>query len=90
MIKIQGYTQAQSDHRLFRRFSHCGKIAVLIVYVDDILLTDDHEEIGTMKIRLSKEFEVKDQGEMKYFSAMEKIDQNKGLLCPKGSIYWIC
>ncbi|KAM0944859.1 putative RNA-directed DNA polymerase [Dioscorea sansibarensis] len=81
VVKNHGYTQAQSDHTLFTRFSNEGKCAVLIVYVDDILLTgDDTKEIEAMKIRLSREFEVKDLGEMKYFLAMEIARSNKGIV----------
>ncbi len=39
-----GYTQCQADHTLFVKFSPEKKIAVLIVYVDDIILTGDYEE----------------------------------------------
>ena len=38
-VKSQGYTQGQGDHTMFIRHSHDGKIAILIVYVDDIILT---------------------------------------------------
>ncbi|CAJ2646885.1 unnamed protein product [Trifolium pratense] len=40
-MKKQGYIQGQADHTLFTKFSQDGKIAVLIVYVDDIVLTGD-------------------------------------------------
>ena len=40
-IKDQGYAQAQSDHTMFVKNSKKGKIAILIVYVDDIILTGD-------------------------------------------------
>ena len=90
-MKNHGYTQAQSDHTLFTRFSNEGKCAVLIVYVDDILLTgDDTNEIEAMKIRLSREFEVKDLGEMKYFLAMEIEGPTRGLLFLRESTSLIC
>ncbi|KAH9678967.1 retrovirus-related pol polyprotein from transposon RE1 [Citrus sinensis] len=39
-----GYIQCQSDHTLFVKFSTEKKIAVLIVYVDDIILTERLKE----------------------------------------------
>ena len=80
VVKQQGYIQIHADHTLFTRFSH-GKISVLIVYVDDILITgDDLEELMRLKIRLSHEFEIKVLGEMKYFLAMEVARSKKGIV----------
>ena len=46
-VKGQGFTQGQADHTLFMKISSEGKIVVLIVYVDDIILTgDDFEEMS--------------------------------------------
>ena len=47
-------------------------MAILIVYVDDIVLTgDDDEEIDKLKNILEKEFEINDLGNLKYFLGME-------------------
>lgn len=43
-VKRQGYTQAQTDHTLFYKHSVNVKIAILIVYIDDIILKGDHVE----------------------------------------------
>lgn len=40
-MKSQGYNQEQTDHTLFTKISTKGKLLVLIVYVDDIILTED-------------------------------------------------
>jgi len=37
-VKRQGFMHAQSDHTLFMRFSNDGKIVILILYVDDVIL----------------------------------------------------
>ncbi|RVW82434.1 Retrovirus-related Pol polyprotein from transposon RE1 [Vitis vinifera] len=43
-------------------------MAILIVYVDDIILSgNDMEELQKLKKYLSEEFEVKDLGNLKYF-----------------------
>ncbi|RVW54645.1 Retrovirus-related Pol polyprotein from transposon RE1 [Vitis vinifera] len=57
-----------------------GKLAVLIVYVDDIILTGDYEEeICTIKSFLAAEFEIKDLGNLKYFLGMEIARSRKGI-----------
>ena len=38
-ITSQGYRQYQADHTLFVKFSSEKKIVILIVYVDDLILT---------------------------------------------------
>lgn len=62
-----GYCQCQVDHTLFVKHSSHEKITVLIVYVDDIVLTgDDIAKMEKLKNSLAKEFEIKDLGELKY------------------------
>lgn len=75
----QGYTQAQTDHTMFYRHSQ-GKITILIVYVDDIIVTGDHhEEIERLKQALGKEFEIKDLGTLRYFLGMEVARSRTGI-----------
>jgi len=77
VLKRHGYTQGQSDHTLFFKH-HKGKMVVLAVYVDDIVLTgDDKVEINQIKGALTREFQVKDLEEMKYFLGME-VARSKG------------
>lgn len=40
-IKRQGYFEGQPDHTMFFKRSADGKIAILIVYFDDIILNRD-------------------------------------------------
>ena len=40
-VKNQGYHQTQTDHTMFVKHSEGRKMAVLLVYVDDIILTGD-------------------------------------------------
>ena len=71
-VKKFGYCQSQADHTLFYKHLIQGKIAILIVYVDDIILTgSDSIELGELKKRLADEFEIKDLGNLKYFLGME-------------------
>ena len=62
---------------MFYKSTNQGKITVLIVYVDDMILTgNDHVEIEALRKILAKEFEVKDLGVLRYFLGME-IARNK-------------
>ncbi|KAK2414048.1 putative mitochondrial protein [Trifolium repens] len=80
-MKKQGYIQGQADHTLFTKFSQDGKIAVLIVYVDDIVLTgNDTDEMGRVKEKLAVDFEIKDLGSMRYFLGMEVARSKDGIV----------
>ncbi|CAJ2672360.1 unnamed protein product [Trifolium pratense] len=80
-MKKQGYIQGQADHTLFTKFSQDGKIAVLIVYVDDIVLTgDDIVEMARVKEKLALDFEIKDLGSMRYFLGMEVARSKDGIV----------
>jgi hypothetical protein len=75
-----GYKQCNGDHTLFYKHSEC-RIAILAVYVDDIIITgDDEVEISRLKKSLSKEFEVKDLGQLKYFLGIEVARSPKGVV----------
>ncbi|XP_062104247.1 uncharacterized mitochondrial protein AtMg00810-like [Humulus lupulus] len=55
-------------------------MSVLIVYVDDIIVTGNHiEEMSMIKERLAKEFEVKDLGALRYFLGMEFARSKRGI-----------
>ncbi|KAE8700619.1 Detected protein of unknown function [Hibiscus syriacus] len=71
--------QSLADHTLFIKVTSTNKKAILIVYVDDIILIgDDEEEICNLKL-LNKEFETKDLGKLRYFLGME-VARSKGLV----------
>lgn len=75
----QGYMQAHTDHTLFYRHKD-GKSTILIVYVDDIILTgNDTMEMKRLKTRLASEFEIKDLGSLRYFLGMEVARNKKGI-----------
>lgn len=79
-MKEFGYSQCQADHTLFIKRSTEGKTTILIVYVDDIIVTGDcEEEIRSLKVFLAQEFEIKDLGNLKYFLGMEVARSKKGI-----------
>ena len=76
-----GYSQGQSDHTMFYRHLNGGGVIILIVYVDDIIITRSNEaEIQWLKGVLSTEFEVKDLGKFKYFLGMEVTRAKEGIV----------
>lgn len=80
VLKEDDYTQGQADHTLSVKHSEEGKISVLIVYVDDIVLTGNREkEIMHVKALLSREFEMKDLGNLRYFLGMEVARSSAGI-----------
>jgi hypothetical protein len=80
-VKKQEYTQGQADHTLFTKSGQNGKITVLIVYVDDIILTGNDEiEMERLKRNLAADFEIKDLGPLKYFLGMEIARSKKGIV----------
>lgn len=75
-----GYKQSQGDHTLFIKHSALGGVCVLLVYVDDIIVTgDDLEEIGGLKQQIVKEFEITDLGKLKYFLGIEVAHSRNGI-----------
>ncbi|WKA12195.1 hypothetical protein VitviT2T_029611 [Vitis vinifera] len=78
-MRAFGYRQSNSDHTLFLKKQH-GKITTLIVYVDDMVVTgNDPEERKALQNYLSKEFEMKDLGHLKYFLGIEVSRSSEGI-----------
>ena len=65
---------------MFYKYSNEGKVAILIAYVDDIVLIgDDCNELEKLKGKLAEEFEIKDMGALKYFLGMEFSRSKEGI-----------
>ena len=80
-IRMAGYSQGQSNHTMLYRPLNGGGVIILIVYVDDIIITGSNEaEIQQLKGVLSTEFEVKDLGKLKYFLGMEVARSKEGIV----------
>lgn len=64
----------------FFRHTGDGRKTILIVYVNDIILTGDNlEEIERLKKILTTNFEVRDLGYMRYFLGMEVSRSKRGI-----------
>jgi hypothetical protein len=55
-------------------------IVVIIIYVDDLIITGDNDaDIFDLKKLLKQKFEMKDLGELHYFLGIEVIQSLKGI-----------
>lgn len=71
---------------MFYKHTKEGKVVILIVYIDDIIITgDDHVEILKLKEKLAAEFEIKDLGLLKYLE-WSLQDPRKGFLLIKKNV----
>ena len=73
-----GFTQSEADANLYQIVVE-GKILIIVLYVDDLILTIDEKLIHSCKEDLAKEFEMKDMGLLHYFLGLE-IWQREGEL----------
>uniref|UniRef100_A0A2N9H666 CCHC-type domain-containing protein n=1 Tax=Fagus sylvatica TaxID=28930 RepID=A0A2N9H666_FAGSY len=72
VILSMEFIRCHSDHTCFIRHRPDGCCIILLVYVDDIILTgDDTQGIAQVKQNLGKIFDVKDLGPLKYFLGIE-------------------
>lgn len=62
-----GYIKSQVDHTLFYKHSATNKITILIVYMDDILTSDDSLKLKKLREKLAKVFKIKEICPLKYF-----------------------
>jgi len=79
-----GYQQAQADRSLFVKTAN-SDFTDLIVYVDDIILTDNSTtEMVCIKHVLHSNFHIKYLGILKYFLDIEVVHSEKGIhLCQR-------
>ena len=80
-MKKIGFCQGQTNHILFLKYSLGGKVIVLIVNVDGIILTeDDMVGMNHLKKCLATKFEINDLGVLRYFLGMEVARSKKGIV----------
>ena len=77
MVQEFGMIQSTADHFVFHHHTSIGKCVYLIVYVDDIVITDsDQNGIQKLKQHLFSHFQTKDLGKLKYFLGIEVAQSN--------------
>ena len=70
------FVRSENDYCLYSKICEGGTV-YLLIYVDDIIISGPNLElINIVKIKLTREFEMKDKGELKYFLGLE-IDYNR-------------
>jgi hypothetical protein len=65
-----GFTKNEVDANLYQIVVE-GKLLIIVLYVDDLILTGDEQLIRSCKEDLAKEFEMKDLGLLHYFLGLE-------------------
>eukprot|EP00253_Pinus_taeda_P035696 PITA_35696 len=65
-----GFTKSEADVNLYHIMVK-GKLLIIVLYVDDLILTGDDQLIVSCKEDLAREFEMKGMGLMHYFLSME-------------------
>jgi hypothetical protein len=65
-----GFIKSVVDHNLYYKTVD-GESLILVLYVDDLLLTGIESLIAECKYALASEFEMKDLGIMHYFLGLE-------------------
>jgi len=75
-----GYKQIQGDHSLFMKHSPEGKLTLLLVYMDDMIIAgNDEVQKQVLKEKLAAQFEMKDLRRLKYFLGIEVAYSKQGI-----------
>ena len=71
-MRILGFFQTHGHHSLFYKRSTSGGVTILLVYVDDMIITrDDIVDITQLQNHLKNELDIKALGQLKYFLGIE-------------------
>ena len=81
MVQEFSMTRSTSNHSVFYHHTSSGQCIYLIVYVDDIIITNsDQNGIRKLKQHLFSHFQTKDLGKLKYFLGIEITRSNSGMV----------
>eukprot|EP00253_Pinus_taeda_P018182 PITA_18182 len=78
-----GFTKSEVDANLYH-ITVKGKPLIIVLYVDDFILTGDDQLIMSCKEDLAREFKMKDMGRMHYFLGMEVWQKDGELFVSQG------
>jgi len=67
-----GYKKSKNDPNLYTRYDSKGKIVLISLYVDDlIVIGNSNELVEEIKVQMSQVFEMRDLGELHYCLGLE-------------------
>lgn len=76
-FRRENFKRSDNDHALYTKETD-GKLLVVCIYVDDLIVTgDDENMVEEFKATMKEEFEMSDLGQLNYFLGME-IEQSQG------------
>eukprot|EP00253_Pinus_taeda_P001864 PITA_01864 len=78
-----GFSKSEADPNLYQIVVE-GKLLIIVLYVDDLILTGDELLILSCKEDLAREFEMKDLGLLHYFLGLEIWQRSDGLFVSQG------
>eukprot|EP00253_Pinus_taeda_P024858 PITA_24858 len=78
-----GFTKSEADANLYHIIVY-GKLLIIVLYVDDLILTSDDELIKSCKKDLARVFEMEDMGLMHYFLGMEVWQRDAEVFVSQG------
>ena len=78
-----GFTKSEADENLYHIVVE-GKLLIIVLYVDDLILTGDEKLIKSFKEDLAIEFEMKDMGLLHYFLGLEIWQRDGELFVSQG------
>eukprot|EP00253_Pinus_taeda_P024529 PITA_24529 len=78
-----GFSKSEVDPNLYQIVVE-GKLLIIVLYVDDLILMGDELLILSCKEDLAREFEMKDLGLLHYFLGLEIWQRSDGLFVSQG------
>ena len=78
-----GFTKSEADENCYHIVVE-GKLLIIVLYVDDLILTDDEKLIKSWKEDIAREFAMKDLELMHYFLVMEVWKWDEELFVSQG------
>ena len=70
----QSYQRSDTDHCLYTKRAKDGSLLILILYVDDMLITRTNiDEISNLKSKLNANFDMKDLGNANHILGMRIV-----------------
>ena len=73
-----GFTKSKSNPNLYMKIMDDEPI-ILLLYVDDLFLTENEKQINDCKKKLAEEFKMKDTGLMHYLLGLEVWQSSEGV-----------